>query len=191
MDFFQQTRRKQMTKTRDIIIKLKEVRKEKGLSYSDILDLMEKNGDYLAKSTLSKLFSEGSEDLSFKYEETIRPIAKALLGIETIEVDDDMDIQAMKSLLKFKIQRIEELEHQIELIKSQMDKEKIKHHEKLEKERESSRKSIEFLKEQINYKDKRMDLLLQAVQDKDVRYNELLKVILSCPCRKAAEHESN
>ena len=96
-----------MTKTRDIIIKLKEVRKEKDLSYGDILDLMEKNGDYLAKSTLSKLFSEGSEDLNFKYEETIRPIAKALLGIETIEVDDDMDIQAMKSLLKFKIQRIE------------------------------------------------------------------------------------
>jgi transcriptional regulator with XRE-family HTH domain len=189
VDSFQQTRREQMTKTRDIIIKLKEVRKEKGLSYGDILDLMEKNGDYLAKSTLSKLFSEGSEDLNFKYEETIRPIAKALLGIETIEVDDDMDIQAMKSLLKFKIQRIEELEHQIELIKSQMDKEKIKHHEKLEKEREASRKSIEFLKEQINYKDKRMDLLLQAVQDKDVRYDELLKVILSCPCRKKVEHE--
>jgi transcriptional regulator with XRE-family HTH domain len=189
MDFFQQTRRKQMTKTRDIIIKLKEVREEKGLSYGDILDLMEKNGDYLAKSTLSKLFSDGSEDLNFKYEETIRPIAKALLGIETIEVDDDMDIQAMKSLLKFKIQRIEELEHQIELIKAQMDKEKIKHHEKLEKEREASRKSIEFLKEQINYKDKRMDLLLQAVQDKDVRYDELLKVILSCPCRKKAEYE--
>lgn len=176
-----------MTKTKDIIIKLKEIRKEKGLSYGDILDLMEKNGDYLAKSTLSKLFSEGSEDLNFKYEETIRPIAKALLGIETIEVDDDMDIQAMKSLLKFKIQRIEELEHQIELIKAQMDKEKIKHHEKLEKEREASRKSIEFLKEQINYKDKRMDLLLQAVQDKDVRYDELLKVILSCPCRKNAQ----
>ena len=72
-----------------------------------------------------------------------------------------------------------------------MYKEKIKHHEKLEKEREASRKSIEFLKEQINYKDKRMDLLLQAVQDKDVRYDELLKVILSCPCRKKAEHESN
>jgi predicted protein tyrosine phosphatase len=93
-----------MTKTRDIIIKLKEVRKEKGLSYSDILDLMEKNGDYLAKSTLSKLFSEGSEDLSFKYEETIRPIAKALLGIETIEVDDDFRaniIQYFKECFSF------------------------------------------------------------------------------------------
>lgn len=173
-----------MTNTKEIIIRLKEVREEKGLSYTDILDLMEKNGDYLARSTLSRIFSEGSEDLNFKYEETIRPIAKALLDIENIEDTDNMDVQAMKSLLKYKIQRIEELERQIEQLK-------IKHHEKLDKERESSRKSIEFLKEQVQYKDKRMDLLLQAVQDKDVRYDELLKVILSCPCRKKAEHESN
>jgi hypothetical protein len=101
-----------------------------------------------------------------------------------------MDIQAMKSLLKYEIQRIEELEHQIELLKSQLDKEKIKYHEKLDKERATAAKSIEFLKEQVRYKDKRMDLLLQAVQDKDSRYDELLKMILSCPCRKKAEYES-
>ena len=44
-----------MTNTKDIIIKLKEVRIEKGLSYGDILELMENNGDYVSKSTLSKL----------------------------------------------------------------------------------------------------------------------------------------
>lgn len=179
-----------MTNTKDIILKLKKVRQEKGLSYSDILELMEKNGDFLAKSTLSRLFSDGSEEMSFKYDETIRPVAKALLDIESIEEDDTMDIQAMKSLLKYKIQRIEELERQIELLRSQLDKEKIKYHEKLDKERATAAKSIEFLKEQVNYKDKRMDLLLQAVQDKDKRYDELLKLILSCPCRKKAEYES-
>lgn len=179
-----------MTNTKDIILRLKKVRQEKNLSYSDILELMEKNGDFLAKSTLSRLFSDGSEELSFKYDETIRPVAKALLDIESIEEDDTMDIQAMKSLLKYKIQRIEELERQIELLKSQLDKEKIKYHEKLGKERATAAKSIEFLKEQVRYKDKRMDLLLQAVQDKDSRYDELLKMILSCPCRKKAEYES-
>ena len=74
-----------MTNTRDIIIKLKEVREEKKLSYTDILTLLEANGQYLSKSTLSRVFAEGSEDLSFKYEETIRPIANALLDIETNE----------------------------------------------------------------------------------------------------------
>lgn len=179
-----------MTNVKDIIIKLKEVREEKGLSYGDILDLMEKNGDYLAKSTLSRIFSEGSEELSFKYDETIRPIAKALLDIETIEDDDNMDVQAMKSLLKYKIQRIEELEKQVELLKIQIDKQKLKYHEKLDHERASFSRSIEFLKEQINYKDQRMDLLLHSVQEKDSRYDELLKVVLSCPCRKKAENES-
>jgi len=176
-----------MINTRDIIMKLKEVREEKGLSYSNILDLMEKNGDYLSKSTLSRVFADGSEDVSFKYDETIRPIAKALLDIETIEDDDNMDVQAMKSLLKYKIQRIEELEKQVKSLESSIDKEKIKSHEKMEKERAAFARSIEFLKEQVNYKDKRIDLLLEAVRDKDSRYQEILKLIISCPCRMSHE----
>ena len=70
-----------MTNTKDIIVKLKEVREEKGLSYTDIINLLEKNEDYLAKSTISRVFAEGSEEASFKYEETIRPIANTLLDI--------------------------------------------------------------------------------------------------------------
>ena len=169
-----------MTNTKDLIMKLKEVREEKGLSYNDILDLMEKNGDYLAKSTISRVFAEGSEEQGFRYEETIRPIAKALLDIENIEEDDAMDIRAMKALLKYKIQRIEDLEQQIEHLQTALDKEKIKSHEKLEKERERSSRSIEFLKEQVAYKDKRMDWLLEAVQEKDHLHREMLEKLLKC-----------
>ena len=68
-----------MTNVKEIIINLKQVREEKKLSYGDILKLMEQNGDYLAKSTLSRVFAEGSEECSFKYEETIRPIASLTL----------------------------------------------------------------------------------------------------------------
>ena len=150
-----------MTNTRDIILKLKEIRQGKELSYSQILALMEKNGDYLSKSTLSRLFADGSENESFKYDETIRPVAKALLDIETIEDDDTMDVQAMKVLLRYKIKRIEELEAQVEQLKAALDKEKVRSNEKAEKERERSAKSIEFLKEQIALKDKRMDMLLE------------------------------
>ena len=173
-----------MTNTRDIIIKLKEVRDEKGLSYSDILDLLEKNGDYLAKSTLSRVFSDGSEDLSFDYENTIRPIANALLDIETIEDTDNMDVQAMKSLLKYKIQRIEELERTISDLKAALSAEKVKYHEKLDKERDQHQRSIDFLKNQIDLKDKRMDQLLEAVFQKDNQHKEMLDLILSCPARK-------
>ena len=169
-----------MTNTKDIIMKLKEVREEKELSYNDILNLMEKNGDFLSKSTISRVFAEGSEEMSFRYEETIRPIANALLDIENMEDSDSMDIKAMKSLLKYKIQRIEELEQQIEQLQTALDKEKIKSHERLDEERERHNKSIEFLKEQVAYKDKRMDLLLDSVQTKDKLHQEMLEKLLKC-----------
>ena len=169
-----------MTNTRDIIIKLKQVREERGLSYSDIIALLERDNQYLSKSTIARVFSDGSEDMSFKYEETIRPIANALLDIETIEDDDNMDIQAMKVLLKYKIQCIEDLERANKDLKLAMNQEKIKHHEKLDAERERSARSIEFLKEQIALKDKRMDQLLEAVFTKDKQYAELLTRLIQC-----------
>ena len=141
--------------------------------------MVEENGDYISKTTLSRVFAEGSEESMFKYDETIRPIAKVLLDIETIEDDDNLDVQAMKSILKYKIQRIEELEKTVEHLEAALNKEKIKYHEKLDKEREQSRRSIEFLKDQISLKDKRMDQLLEAVFVKDSQYNELLKTVLS------------
>lgn len=179
-----------MTNTKDLITKLKEVREEKGLSFNDILDLMEQNGDYLAKSTLSRVFAEGSEDSSFKYEETIRPIAKALLDIETEEETDDLDTKALKALLKYKIERIEELERQVEQLESALDKEKIKYHEKLDEERAMYDRRVDFLKEQVAYKDKRMDLLLEAVHEKDSLHREMLEKVLKCSkCHMEATHE--
>ncbi len=174
-----------MTNTKEIILKLKDVRNEKDLSYGDILELMEQNGDYLSRSTISRVFQDGSENLSFRYEETIRPIAKALLDIETIEDSDNIDVRAMKSLLQYKISRIEELEQEIEQIKASFDKERLKYHEKMEQEREQWSRSIEFLKNQVSLKDKRIDVLLEAVQAKDSKFEEVLGLILSCPCRNA------
>jgi len=167
-----------MTNTSDVILRLKEVRSEKNLSYGDILDLMEKNGDYLSKSTLSRVFQDGSENLSFRYEETIRPIAKALLDIETIEEDDNLNVQTMKALLKYKIQRIEELEAQIEQMRASFDHERVKIHERNDREREQLNKQIEFLHDQILMKDQRFDTLLESTLSKDLRYEELLALIM-------------
>ena len=176
-----------MTNTKDIIIKLKEVREEKNLSYNDILEMMEKNNDFVSKSTISRVFADGSEEMSFRYEETIRPIANALLDIETIEDDDNMDIKAMKTILKYKIQRIEDLEQQVEHLQSVLNKQKLELYERLEEERARSERSIDFLKEQVAYKDKRMDLLLDAVQVKDKLHQEMLEKLLKCS--KCANYE--
>lgn len=167
-----------MTNTKDVIIKLKAVRLEKQLSFGDILDLMEKNGDFLSKSTLSRVFADGSEDQSFRYEETIRPIAKALLDIETIEEDDTTDIKAMKSLLKLKIQRIEELE-------TALEHEKHKYHEKLAKETKHFQDSLAFMTNQIALKDKRIDALLETTTELMSTNNSLVKQLMDCPLRES------
>lgn len=169
-----------MANTKDIILKLKEVKDEKGLSLNEIVNLVEKNGDYISRSSIQRVFADGSEDVSFRYEETIRPIAKALLEIETIEDDDTIDIQTLKTLLKYKIQRIEELEHQNKQLQTTLDKEKIKYHEKMDAERAQWSKSIEFLKEQVAFKDKRIDVLLESVQKKDAQYESLISRVMAC-----------
>lgn len=178
-----------MTNTKDLILKLKEVRDEKKLSFQNIMDLMEQNNDYISKSTLSRLFSEGSEEMRFNYDDTIRPVAKALLDIEIIDADDELDVQAMKSLLKYKMERITELERHVEKLEAQLSKEQLKYHEKLEKERVKHNKSIDFLTHQIELKDKRMDQLLEAVFVKDEQHKNLLEQFLTCPCRTRSEKE--
>lgn len=170
-----------MNSTKDLILKLKAVREEKGYSFNDIMKIMEDNGDYpLAKSTLSRVFAEGSEENSFRYEETIRPIAKALLDIEEIEDDDNIDTKAMKSLLKYKIQRIEELEQQIKEVKLELAEEKVKRHEKIDALQEEYQRKSDFLSKQIALKDQRIDVLLDSNKG-------LLDHILNCPYKQNCE----
>ena len=165
-----------MINTKDLVLKLKEVKAEKKLTNADILRMVEDNKEYVSKTTISRVFADGSEDTIFRYEATLRPIANALLDIETIDADDNSDTQAMKSILQYKIQRIEELEKQVEDLKAALDREKVKAHEKSDKERALYNERIEFLTNQIALKDKRMDQLLNAVMMKDKQIMELLKI---------------
>lgn len=161
-----------MIETRELILKLKNAKKEKNLSINDIVSL---TGNYLSKTTVQRVFAEGSENISFRYEDTIRPLVKALLDVDTIEDSDDMDTKALKSLLKLKIQRIEELENQLK-------EEKIKSHEKMEKERKQYDIHISLLNEQIAIKDKRMDAMSDRFNRKDEQYTELVNRLLNCHC---------
>ena len=166
-----------MTNTREVILTLKEVRKEKNLSFDKILELMKENGDFLSKSTLSRVFADGSEDKTFRYDDTIRPIAKALLDIENIEQDDDIDTQAYKSILKLKKDLLIEYEKQIadlkEEIKEVAQREKEKYHDRMEKETAQFHKNLSFLNHQVELKDHRIDHLLDANQ-------KLLDQLLMC-----------
>ena len=180
-----------MINTRDIILKLKEVRAEKQLSLNDIVELMDKNdpSTALSKSTVQRIFKEGSEDESYNYEKQLKPIASVLLDIDVIEETDSLDTQALKILLQYKSQRIAELERLNKQLDCDIVKIKLSNHEKLDKEREIFNERIDFLKTQIDLKDKRMDQLLDVVFTKDKLYNELLEKTMHCHCCPNAKGE--
>lgn len=167
-----------MIETKELILKLKEVQKEKHLSVNDILNM---TGNMISATTIRRvIFTEGSENTSFRYEDTIRPLVKALLDMDTIEDSDDIDTKALKSLLKLKIQRIEELENHIK-------EEKIKNLEKMENERKQYEAHIKHLEEQIAIKDKRMDAQAEKFDRKDAQYTELVNRLLNCHCCSKGE----
>lgn len=159
-----------MIDTKEIILKLKQAKAEKNLSNNDIVEL---TNHYVSISSVQRVFADGSENSSFRYEDTIRPLVKALLDMETIEDSDDMDTKALKSLLKLKIQRIEELEKQIK-------EEKIKNSEKIEKDKKQYERHIQFLENQIAIKDKRMEEMKIQFNKKDENYTKLVDRLLNC-----------
>lgn len=177
-----------MTNTRDLIIQLKLVRKEKELSITDIENLIAKNGDYpVSRASISRVFADGSEDETFMYEKTIKPIANAVLDVSDVEDDDTPEEKGMKYFLRYKKAYITELERRVEELETALDKEKIEYLEKIEEVREQSRRSIEFLKDQLAYKDKRMDEFMYSVKDKDKQLAGLMEHILNCPFRKGEQ----
>jgi len=166
-----------MTDTKEIILKLKQARHDKNLSLDDIVLL---TGENVSKTTVQRVFADNSENSSFRYNDTIRPLVKALLDVEEIEETDSMDTKALKTLLKLKIQRIEELEKQISDLRMMLSEEKNKSHQKIEKERMQFERHIKLLDEQIALKDKRMDEMKARFDRKDEQYTELVNRLLNC-----------
>lgn len=149
---------------RDLIIQLKQYREEHGFSLKRIVDIVseyaEQNNtdDYVSLSTVKRVFREGSEnDDSFNFDLTIRPIAAALLGLDSVSPKAH-DRELSISLLRYKNERIQQLEKQ------------------LEDEREISNRRVEFLKEQISVKDgylQKKDELITKLIEAALRHKTL------------------
>ena len=171
-----------MKNLRDIIIDLREIyeKDKERFSYNNLMKLMAENGDYPSKSTLSRLFGKNWEKYSFDYENTIRPIAKVMIGIEDIEDTDGIDVRAMKSLLKYKIDRIEELERQAEQLKLEIANKKVKHLEDIDRVKDEYQAKIDFRDNQILLKDNRIDFLMEEGRHKDELIRELTRKIVNC-----------
>lgn len=104
----------QQERISEIILQLKQIRKERELSLQDIHDLVKDSGGFLSLSSIKRVFADGSENLGFRYHDTIKPIVRALLGVtEETPADNDVtanEIDALKNVILLKDSIIGELE---------------------------------------------------------------------------------
>jgi hypothetical protein len=129
----------ELTKSQELIRKLKEAKAEKKLSYSAILHELEQQNTGMAMSTLKRVFADGSETKdSFNYEGTLLPIARVLLGDEAEQEAELAGLRAMVHKQAEEIERLREMREHLEA-------------------------RIEFLLAQIEKKDRRMDMLLDKL----------------------------
>ena len=136
---------------KDLIVELKRAKEEGEITYPRIMERIEANGKSVSLTTLRRVFSEGSElsASSFSYENTLLPIADALLPIEETPTPMDnphaKEIAGLKAVIRT---QNEEISHLYEL-KEHLDE------------------RITFLLTQIAEKDKMIERLLNRVLSGD------------------------
>lgn len=136
-----EVQRVEHTKAQELIMQLKEIKKTNEITYPRIMERMEKNGKFVSLTTLRRVFADKSENSadSFNYENTLLPIAEALLNVEDLPTPADSphakEIDGLKAVIHVQneeIARLHELKEHLE-------------------------QRITFLLEQIEKKDRRMD----------------------------------
>ena len=141
------------------IIRLKRVKSEQGLSISKIMDLLEEKGKFVSEATVKRVFSEGSEDFNFRYQDSIAPLADVLLDLygDTSGLDD---IMALKQIIHDKNQTIEFMMIKFEEQKAFYDK------------------NVAHLKGQIHRLNERLDVRERSIERKDAIMEKLLNAYL-------------
>ena len=140
----------ELSTAQEIVVKLKAVKDQQHLTVPQIKKMVEDTGAFVSETTLRRVFAENSEiEDSFSYESTLRPIAQALLIEDGLSSGDDVmksKIEGLEVIIAQKNEVIESLRMQIAKLKAD--------HEQRCREYEQR---MDFLRDQIETKDRRMD----------------------------------
>jgi hypothetical protein len=134
-----------MTAKQELLEKLRAAKEVKGLSYSDIVRITEENGEAISIATVQRFFRKGSNVEEFRYHKTIRPIARAVLGMnEELEAPEEKPtqeqaeiyyttIEGLKAVADFKHEQILSLQKDNDYLKGIVAdyKSEIKWHRRL------------------------------------------------------------
>lgn len=157
-------------KTRQVILQLKAVKEERGISLQRIHDITLAAGGNVSFSTVRKVFSEGSENMSFRYEDTVQPIAMALL--ETNEPPREVsgvvesEAEALKALVQLKNSIIREHQDTIDNIRQREQEIKDESQRKIDHLRGQISELQKILDERREFMEERRDFIHRLEAEK-------------------------
>lgn len=111
-----------MSEKQELLAKLRVAKETKGLSYQDIVEITEENGEAVSLATVKRVFAKDSNLEDFRYGQTVRPIVRAVLGMDeettppsqepTVQQSEQYyaEIVALKALVDFKSEMLERAE---------------------------------------------------------------------------------
>lgn len=142
------------------IIKLKKIKQEQELSIKKIMDLLEDRGQFVSEGTLKKIFAEGSEEKSFRYQDTLAPLADVLLDIygDQSEIND---VGSLKQIIREKNKQIEFLMIKLEEQKDVYAERKAMYEHRIEE----LNAQLNRIDESSVRKDKMLEQLINKVLD--------------------------
>lgn len=151
----------------EFIDELKELRKEKGITYQQIADETEKNGEAVSLSTIKHVFSD-KYNHDHDWKSVLRPIANVLMPPSE---DDDLETRALQTRLELNKEIIKQLQERLET------------KEQKHKDREAFLlEQISFYKDQIVFYQDQMkvkDAEIKRFQENIDRKDSMLRKFLS------------
>ena len=138
--------------------RLRNVKKEYGLTIPQILEKLDAKGYFLSEATVKRVFSENHDATSFRYRDTIAPLADVLLELYD-DSSNSQDVNALKAMIHDKNKMIDMLIVKNEELKRDSEK-RIAH---LQKQIDSLEKHLDFREKVIERKDEVIEKLINKV----------------------------
>ena len=146
------------TLKKDTVERLRKVKKEKEFTIPVIMRMLEEKQFYLSETTVKRVFSENADPASFKYQDTILPLADVLLDFYEDQSGTE-EVEALKSMIRDKNMTISILIAKNEELRADFDK-RIAH---LQKQIERLEKNLDFRESVVARKDEVIEKLIQKV----------------------------
>ena len=119
----------ELISSKALITKLKEAKEANHLSPSDIEKIIKQQGGSVSLVTIKRVFAKGSEYEGFSYDFTLIPIAKALLKNSVIdEIPSSETLKGLNAIINMQRddnerlrKRIQRLENDIQFLRDQIE----------------------------------------------------------------------